>query len=310
MNSGQPQIESAAAAGSAGRTARGPPPGFPTTVPPARPIRPARSTRRSRRRTDRECRPCAGARSRAKIPSPAPGWRPPRSRQRFPQPTAPAALRASCPGRTVPRGTGYSLSGSRLAWSTLRSDFCVSGSNSRIDSTWSPNISIRTGLAASGEKTSRIPPRTENCPTMSTGSWRRYPTLTSPSSRSSWKNSSPTSIRQARFWSTLRGATRSSTLADRRHDHRGLALGDAPQSDASLFEDFGVRRKPVVRGHVVGGKHERRAAMAGRIQQLERRRRWTRRRLSAEELVAVRNRIGPVGPFVEQRSVKSLGVGL
>ncbi len=44
--------------------------------------------------------------------------------------------------------------------SIFSTDRCDSTSKRRIDSTWSPNRSMRTGLAASGENTSRMPPRT------------------------------------------------------------------------------------------------------------------------------------------------------
>ena len=45
---------------------------------------------------------------------------------------------------------------------------CVATSNRRIDSTSSPNSSIRTGSSASGAKISRMPPRNENSPGNST----------------------------------------------------------------------------------------------------------------------------------------------
>ena len=66
----------------------------------------------------------------------------------------------------------YSVSGSSVQSSTFRTERCDSTSKRRMDSTWSPNRSMRTGFGDSGEKTSRMPPRTEYSPTISTGSRR------------------------------------------------------------------------------------------------------------------------------------------
>ena len=64
------------------------------------------------------------------------------------------------------------------------------GSNLRIDSISSPKNSTRTGCACSGENTSRIPPRIEYSPTISTGSLRSYPTLSRCAAKSSRGTSS------------------------------------------------------------------------------------------------------------------------
>ena len=61
----------------------------------------------------------------------------------------------------------------------------VSGSNGRIDSTSSPKNSMRTGSAASGGKTSRMPPRRLNSPATSTTSTRVIPRSTSQAVSSS-----------------------------------------------------------------------------------------------------------------------------
>jgi hypothetical protein len=91
-----------------------------------------------------------------------------------------------------PRDFWYSVSGSSVQSSILSTDRCDSTSNRRIDSTWSPNRSMRTGFVASGEKTSRIPPRSEYSPTISTGSRRSYPMLCRWRITSSRGKSSPT----------------------------------------------------------------------------------------------------------------------
>ena len=61
-----------------------------------------------------------------------------------------------------------SLYGLIVILSKLLIDFCVSSSNSRIDSIISPNISIRIGCSNSSGKTSIINPRLENSPVLVT----------------------------------------------------------------------------------------------------------------------------------------------
>ena len=70
------------------------------------------------------------------------------------------------------RDLGHSAMGSSVHCSTFNTERCDSASNNRIDSTRSPRNSTRTGRGDSGEKTSRMPPRTEYSPTISTGSLR------------------------------------------------------------------------------------------------------------------------------------------
>ena len=66
--------------------------------------------------------------------------------------------------------TGVSVSGSSSASSTGFEERWVAGSNLRIDSTSSPKNSMRTGRSASGEYTSRMPPRRAYSPGISTTS--------------------------------------------------------------------------------------------------------------------------------------------
>ena len=73
------------------------------------------------------------------------------------------------------RDFGYSASGSTIASFTFSTDRCVSTSNRRMESISSPKNSTRTGWFDSAGKTSRIPPRTEYSPVISTGSRRSYP---------------------------------------------------------------------------------------------------------------------------------------
>src|ERR1019366_9573032 len=62
---------------------------------------------------------------------------------------------------------------------------------------------MRTGFCDSGEKTSRIPPRTEYSPTISTGSRRWYPMLSRWETTSSSGSSSPARRRRG-SWRELR----------------------------------------------------------------------------------------------------------
>jgi len=66
--------------------------------------------------------------------------------------------------------SGVSVSGSSSASSTGFEERWLAGSNFRIDSISSPKNSMRTGRSASGEYTSRIPPRAAYCPGISTTS--------------------------------------------------------------------------------------------------------------------------------------------
>ena len=58
-------------------------------------------------------------------------------------------------------------------------------------STSSPKNSARTGCGADGENTSRMPPRSANCPTPSTSVVREYPAAVSRASKSSISNTAP-----------------------------------------------------------------------------------------------------------------------
>ena len=51
-------------------------------------------------------------------------------------------------------------------WSMVRLERCVDGSNRRSDSTVSPMNSMRIGSSSPGGKTSTMPPRTQNSPTV------------------------------------------------------------------------------------------------------------------------------------------------
>ena len=144
----------------------------------------------------------APAVSRGARPPPAPDPARPRSRSGAPAARRPTHCAAGASGRRVPipgtarpeaagRGRGCRLRASVRAArqkagaisdtpstaaavhsSTFSTDRCDSTSKRRMDSTWSPNRSMRTGFCDSGENTSRIPPRTEYSPTISTGSRR------------------------------------------------------------------------------------------------------------------------------------------
>jgi hypothetical protein len=83
-----------------------------------------------------------------------------------------APLSRACTAASSRSVTGVSVSGSSRASSSGAAERCVSGSNFRIDSISSPKNSNRTGRSASGEYTSRIPPRRVNCPGISTMSMR------------------------------------------------------------------------------------------------------------------------------------------
>src|SRR5215470_18909956 len=77
-------------------------------------------------------------------------------------------LEDSCATKVSGTGTDHSLNGNSVVRTTGAMDRCVRGSNSRTDSTVSPNSSMRTGRNASGEKISMIPLRSANCPGNST----------------------------------------------------------------------------------------------------------------------------------------------
>ncbi len=87
----------------------------------------------------------------------------------FGAPPSPAGLK--------PRATASntSRSGTIVTLSTSPVERCVAGSKWRIDSTVSPTKSRRTGCALPAGKMSITPPRTQNSPCASTGSWRVKP---------------------------------------------------------------------------------------------------------------------------------------
>ena len=151
------------------------------------------------------------------------------------RPPRPASSRslASSPG-----DFGYSISGSSVQSSTLSTERWVSTSNRRIDSTWSPKNSMRTGLGDSGEKTSRMPPRTEYSPTISTGSRRCIADALEVRHHVVERDLLPRPQGQRELAVEIGVSGSEQRRRDRRHGDGHALGGQPPQRDGPLLADL------------------------------------------------------------------------